>query len=55
MSVVLERFPLEYTYYGASVPADLGWARRCAARNISNIPPLLAPHAPNLGSASYAS
>jgi hypothetical protein len=52
---LLERFYLELIYCGASVPADLGRTRRCAAQNTSSILALLAPRAPELGSASCAS
>jgi hypothetical protein len=53
--IALERFYLELICYGASVPADLGRTRRCAAQNTSCILALLAPRAPELGSASCAS
>jgi hypothetical protein len=51
----LERFYLDLICCGASVPADLGRPRRCAAQNTSSILALLAPRAPNLDSASCAS
>src|SRR5207244_844769 len=37
------------------IPADLGRPRRCAPRNTSSIPAVLAPRAPDLGSGSCAS